>query len=71
MEEGEPAVATDKLMLVADLGDDVNRAANQADRCHLRLVPDAVAVVAIVIEQFFRRIPVKSFQYCLPVLDRS
>jgi hypothetical protein len=57
--KGKSAIATDQHMVIPALGNDMDRAADQADRCHFRLVSDAVAVLAIMIEQFAGRILVK------------
>ncbi len=44
----------------------MDRAADQADGCHLRRVPYAVTLYMIAIEKFFYRFPVKWFHECPP-----
>ena len=52
------AVEADKHMIIPGLGIDMDRAADQADRRHFRLVPDAVALFAILFEKALAGIPV-------------
>lgn len=62
--KGKAAVTAGKFMLIAWFWDDMNRPADQADKGHLRFVPDAVAVFAVVIEKFLCRFSVGWFHDC-------
>lgn len=53
-------------MLVPFFGNDVDRTADQADEGHLRLLSDAVAVGAVVIEQLPGVFPVGCFHGIFP-----
>jgi len=57
--EGKTTVTTEKHMVIPGLGNDMDRATDQADYRHFRLIPDAVAIITIVIEKYFSLIPVK------------
>ena len=57
--KGKATIATDQHMIIPAFGNDMDRTADQADRCHFRIVSDAVAVLAVMIEQFDGRILVK------------
>jgi hypothetical protein len=49
--------------------EDMYRAADQTDRCHLRLGTDAVALFAVVVEEFFCCIPVWRFHINSPGVE--
>jgi hypothetical protein len=59
--KGKTAIATDQHMIIPAFGNDMDGTADQADRCHFRLVSDAVAILAIMIEKFAGRILVEGF----------
>jgi hypothetical protein len=59
--KSKPAVATDKHVAIACLGNDMDGTADQADGSHFRLVSDTVALFAVLFVKLFGRIPVKIF----------
>lgn len=68
----EAAVATGKFTRFTIFRDNMDRAADQAESCHLRFVSNAVPLPAVVIEQLFCRVSVKWFHIgILPGLDLS
>jgi len=61
--EGKTAIAADQFIWIIRLWNNMNRPANQADRCHFRLVPDAVTFDAILFEQLLGSLPVNCFHF--------
>jgi hypothetical protein len=59
--KSKTAISTDPLARIPVFGKDMNRLADQADGGHFRTVADAVAVFAILLEQFFGGL---SVQWC-------
>ena len=67
--KGKATVAADKHGRITGLGNNMDRAANQAHVCHFRLVPDAGTIFVVVIKQLLCRVPVKRFHMVSPGVE--
>jgi len=67
--EDKAAITTDQFERVVWLGHDMNGSADQAERCHLRLVSNAVSLMTVVVVQFPGRFPVKYFHLAPPCFN--
>ena len=70
--KGKAAVAADKHDSISGLGNNMDRATDQAHVGHFRFIPDAGTIFVIVVKQLLCRVPVKWFhvvspsdEYCL------